>query len=69
MDRGQALLGGADVAGFKGRPRRRIVVVFRQFNLVNRLSALDNVLAGRLGYVPAWRCWLRRFERVDKLLA
>jgi len=69
MDSGQALLSGADVAGFKGRQRRRIAVVFQQSNLVNRLSALDNVLAGRLGYVPAWRGWLRRFERADVLLA
>jgi phosphonate transport system ATP-binding protein len=43
--------------------------VFQQFNLVNRLTALQNVLAGRLGYVPAWRGWLRRFERADRLLA
>ena len=25
--------------------------------------------AGRLGYVPAWRGWLRRFDRSDRLLA
>ena len=28
-------------------------MVFQQFNLVRRASVLDNVLAGRLGYVPA----------------
>jgi ABC-type phosphate/phosphonate transport system ATPase subunit len=27
------------------------------------------VLAGRLGYVPAWRGWLRRFSRADRLFA
>lgn len=69
MDAGAARLNGQDVAAFKGRERRRIAFVFQQFNLVNRLSALDNVLAGRLGHVPAWRGWLRQFERADVLLA
>ena len=69
MDAGSARLNGFDVAAFKGRERRHIAVVFQQFNLVNRLSALENVLAGRLGYVPAWRGWLRRFSRADVLLA
>jgi phosphonate transport system ATP-binding protein len=69
LDSGQALLGGVDVAGLHGRERRRIAVVFQQFNLVGRLTALQNVLAGRLGYVPAWRGWLRRFTRADVLLA
>jgi phosphonate transport system ATP-binding protein len=54
---------------FRGRERRRIAVVFQQFNLVSRLSALQNVLAGRLGRVATWRGWLRRFERQDRLLA
>lgn len=69
MDSGSAILEGRDVASFKGRERRHIAVVFQQFNLVNRLNALQNVLAGRLGYVPAWRGWLRRFSRADVLLA
>ena len=69
MDQGAPILEGRDDAGFKGRERRHIAVVFQQFNLVSRLSALQNVLAGRLGYVPAWRGWLRRFTRADVLLA
>jgi phosphonate transport system ATP-binding protein len=69
LDAGAALLGGVDVAALHGRERRRIAVVFQQFNLVGRLTALHNVLAGRLGYVPAWRGWLRRFTRPDVLLA
>ena len=69
MDSGAAYLRGHDVASFKGRERRHIAVVFQQFNLVSRLSALQNVLAGRLGYVPAWRGWLRRFSDADVLLA
>jgi phosphonate transport system ATP-binding protein len=49
--------------------RRRVAVIFQQFNLVSRLTALENVLAGRLGYVPAWRGLLRRFARADRLIA
>jgi phosphonate transport system ATP-binding protein len=69
LDAGAAYLNGHDVARFKGRERRHVAFVFQQFNLVNRLSALDNVLAGRLGHVPAWRGWLRRFARADIVLA
>jgi phosphonate transport system ATP-binding protein len=69
MDQGQARLGDADVSLLRSRERRRIAVVFQQFNLVSRLTAKQNVLAGRLGYVPAWRGWLRMFETSDHLLA
>jgi phosphonate transport system ATP-binding protein len=35
--------------------RRRIGMIFQQFNLVKRTSVLTNVLSGRLGYLPpAW---------------
>ncbi len=68
-DRGEIRIGGDDIGALRGRSRRRIAVVFQQFNLVNRLTAFENVLAGRLGYVPAWRGWLRRFGRTDRLFA
>ncbi|WP_044563993.1 phosphonate ABC transporter ATP-binding protein [Azospirillum sp. B4] len=68
-DAGQVRVDGDDITRLRGRARRRVGVVFQQFNLVGRLTALDNVLAGRLGHVPAWRGWLRRFERADRLLA
>jgi phosphonate transport system ATP-binding protein len=51
-DGGSIEIDGAALASLRGR-RRRIGVVFQQFNLVGRLTAFDNVLAGRLGYV-AW---------------
>jgi phosphonate transport system ATP-binding protein len=68
-DRGTARIGGEVIASLRGKTRRRLAVVLQQFNLVSRLSALDNVLAGRLGHVPAWRGWLRHFGRNDRLLA
>lgn len=45
--------------------RKQIGVVFQQFNLVRRLTALENVLAGRLGATPLWRVALRRFSAAD----
>lgn len=49
--------------------RRRIGMVFQQFNLVRRLSALENVLLGRLGFMPTWKSTLRRYSRKDRELA
>ena len=46
--------------------RRRIGMIFQQFNLVRRSSVMTNVLAGRLGYTnPAWSL-LNHFTREDK---
>jgi phosphonate transport system ATP-binding protein len=49
--------------------RRQIGMVFQQFNLVRRASAIDNVLAGRLGYVPAVASLFNRFPPADRELA
>jgi phosphonate transport system ATP-binding protein len=68
-DQGTVRIGMSEVTSVMTRRLREVAVIFQQFNLVNRLTALENVLAGRLGYVPAWRGWLRRFDRSDRLLA
>jgi phosphonate transport system ATP-binding protein len=59
---------GADAAGLRAA-RRQIGMVFQQFNLVRRASVLDNVLAGRLGYVPALPSLLGRFPAADRARA
>lgn len=68
-DEGSVHVAGADVRQLRGRSRRRIAVIFQQFNLVSRLSALDNVLGGRLGHVSAWRGCLRQFTTGDRQMA
>lgn len=66
---GQILFLGQDIARLHGGDlrvaRRRIGMVFQEYNLVERLSVIENVLCGRLGYVPVWRAWLRRFPAED----
>ncbi|MGC4008487.1 MAG: hypothetical protein QM805_05525 [Pseudomonas sp.] len=34
--------------------RRHIGMVFQEYNLVERLTVMENLLSGRLGYVGAW---------------
>ncbi|MCP5420026.1 MAG: phosphonate ABC transporter ATP-binding protein [Gammaproteobacteria bacterium] len=48
------------------RQRARIGMVFQQFNLINRLSVLTNVLAGTLGRIPVWRGVFTVFSRREK---
>jgi len=49
--------------------RPHISVIFQQFNLVNRLSVLNNVLLGKLGSIPSWRGTLGFFTRAEKMEA
>ncbi|MGE7470063.1 phosphonate ABC transporter ATP-binding protein [Bosea sp. NPDC003192] len=66
---GSIMLGGTDLAKLQGEPlraaRRRLGMVFQEYNLVERLTVIENVLCGRLGYVPVWRAWTRRFPEED----
>ncbi len=72
-DSGQIFLGEHAMRALSGRQlsmaRSEVGLIFQQFNLIRRLNALDNVLAGRLGEVPTWRVMLRRFPHRDRQLA
>jgi phosphonate transport system ATP-binding protein len=46
--------------------RRKIGMIFQQFNIATRLSVIENVLSGGLGYQPAFRSALRLFSREEK---
>jgi len=67
--RGEILVDGQNVVGLHGRAlreaRRRIGMVFQEFNLVERLTVIENLLCGRLGYVNPFAAWLRRFPADD----
>jgi len=47
------------------RARRRMGMIFQEYALVERLTVMENVLSGRLGYVGFWRSWFRRFPLSD----
>ena len=45
------------------RARRDIGMIFQEHALVDRLTVMENVLSGQLGYVGFWRSWFRRFPQ------
>ena len=55
-----------DLSGAKLRSaRRKIGMVFQGFNLVDRLTVMENVQSGRLGYISTGAAILRRYPRKD----
>ena len=66
---GQPIQCGGRLARDARGLRRNIGVVFQQFNLVSRLSALSNVLLGNLGRIPALRGTLGIFNAEEKKVA
>jgi len=66
---GRVRLSDVDITRLKGpglrRMRRRIGMIFQEYALVERLTVMENVLSGRLGYVSFWRSFLRRFPQAD----
>lgn len=72
-DSGSVVLNGVEITrlGKKRlrRARRDMGMIFQEFNLVDRLTVLENVLAGRLGSTGTWRSIVRVFGRGDIDLA
>ncbi len=55
--------------GRKRLLRRRIGMIFQEFNLMERLTVRKNVLVGRLGYTATVPSCLHRFSAADVALA
>jgi phosphonate transport system ATP-binding protein len=72
-DTGTVSVNGREMSSAEGRAlraaRHDVALIFQQFNLIRRLTALQNVLVGRLAAVPTWRVLTRLFARADRQLA
>ena len=47
------------------KSRRKMGMIFQEYALVERLTVMENVLSGRLGYVGFWRSYFRKFPKDD----
>ncbi len=47
------------------KARCHMGMIFQEYALVERLTVMENVLSGRLGYVGFWRSFLRKFPQKD----
>ncbi|MCV2354619.1 phosphonate ABC transporter ATP-binding protein [Paucibacter sp. B2R-40] len=63
---GRELQSGGRLAGDVRASRAKVATVFQQFNLVERLPVMTNVLAGALHRLPLWRGLLGLFPRVER---
>ena len=66
---GSVKLDGLEITGLGRRDlrkaRRRMGMIFQEYNLVERLTVMENVLSGRLGYVGFWRAFRRNYPPAD----
>jgi phosphonate transport system ATP-binding protein len=66
---GKILLGDVDILSLNRRElrksRRQMGMIFQEYNLVERLTVMENLLSGRLGYVGFWRSFRRKFPQKD----
>ena len=70
---GDIVFEGANVTTFSGKAlrewRARCAMIFQQFNLVNRLDVLTNVLIGRIGYLGTMPVMFKHFSAADRAAA
>ncbi len=70
---GHISIGGVPLAGLGGREladmRRSIGFIWQEYNVVERISALHNVLTGRLGHNRGLASLLFYFSRNDRAIA
>ncbi len=66
---GEIIFYDREVTKLRGRQlrmlRRDMGMIFQEFNLIDRMSVMDNVLSGRLGYTGNLRSLFRAFPRED----
>lgn len=67
---GHVYIDGEEVTGASGKKlrllRRKVGMIFQHYNIVQRLSVMQNVLHGRLGYMSALDGMLGNYTEEDK---
>jgi phosphonate transport system ATP-binding protein len=70
---GRLYFAGEEVTALKGAAlrqwRSRCAMIFQQFNLVNRLDVITNVLIGRVGHRPTLSTLVKRFTPAERAMA
>ncbi len=66
---GRVVLNDLDITALGRRElrkaRRRMGMIFQEYNLVERLTVMENALSGRLGYVSFWQAYRRNYPPED----
>lgn len=66
---GTIILNGTDVTtlsqGGLRKERRKMAMIFQEYALVDRLTIMENVMSGRLGYMGFWRSFFRKYPQTD----
>lgn len=66
---GEVYLGETELTSLSDRElrkvRRDIGMIFQEYCLVDRLTVMENVLSGRLGYLSNWQAFRRKFPPED----
>ncbi len=66
---GRVVLNDLDITALGRRQlrkaRRRMGMIFQEYNLVERLTVMENALSGRLGYVSFWQAYRRKYPPED----
>ncbi|MPY75779.1 MAG: phosphonate ABC transporter ATP-binding protein [Alphaproteobacteria bacterium] len=70
---GRIFFGGRELTALKGaelrRWRSRCAMIFQQFNLVNRLDVITNVLIGRVGHRSTLSTLMKSFAPAERAMA
>lgn len=70
ISQGDIRIDGDSITKAKGKKlrqiRRKIGMIFQNFNLINRATVLRNVLTGRVGYYPTWKMVFGLFSPEDE---
>ncbi|MCF6189605.1 MAG: phosphonate ABC transporter ATP-binding protein [Cocleimonas sp.] len=66
---GTVILNGTDITKLSSsglrKARREMGMIFQEYALVDRLTIMENVMSGRLGYMGFWKSFFRKYPQSD----